>query len=67
MRRRRLLRIEWAAEDTVATLEKRYRREADAQRAQQLRALRLIRGGETLRATAALVAAAHRRASRRLC
>jgi transposase len=60
MRHGRPLHIDWAEEDTAAALERRFRRETDARRAQRLRALWLIRGGETLRATAALVGVTER-------
>jgi transposase len=60
MRRGRPLHIDWAAEDTVAALQRRYRAEADAQLAVRLQALWLIRSGQSLRTAARLVGVSER-------
>jgi len=48
--------LAWAAEDTAEALARCARQESDARRAQRLRALSLVRSGQTVRNAAQLVA-----------
>jgi transposase len=56
----RPLVVEWAAADTAEALERRFRHAPAAWRAQRLHALWLLRQGQSVRATAAVVAADER-------
>jgi transposase len=56
----RPLVVAWAEADTVAALQQRFRRARDARSAQRLHALWLLREGQSVRGTAAVVAADER-------